>query len=259
MTWVILVRDSSGGLRVKRGLSQEALSIGRSSINDIVLDAPGVSRRHARIVVREGQPWFEDLGGVNGSFIAGQRVRGAIPWSDQRILIVGFTFDVEPDPEGRGLPHFHVQDRSEPVTRPWDVAETFHWRSPAAVFDQQLQALRDKRLLQRDEAEKRRVRLDHDWQHLLRSANELRDRLRGAPQLLGFTISEDAREVAIRLADPSAASGISFVLTRRHPEQLAGDRDGGVWLRQSGAEDVMFREPPDALAELMRRLAARVG
>ena len=38
------------------------------------IDAPGVSRRHARIVVTDGNATLEDLGSKNGTFLKGQRL-----------------------------------------------------------------------------------------------------------------------------------------------------------------------------------------
>jgi len=49
--------------------------IGRAPDNDVVLQDVGVSRRHARLVVRQGGAVLEDLGSGNGTFVAGERVR----------------------------------------------------------------------------------------------------------------------------------------------------------------------------------------
>jgi pSer/pThr/pTyr-binding forkhead associated (FHA) protein len=40
----------------------------------VVIDSPGVSRRHARIVVTHGQALVEDLGSKNGTYVDGTRV-----------------------------------------------------------------------------------------------------------------------------------------------------------------------------------------
>ncbi|GAB4002643.1 ATP-binding cassette domain-containing protein [Nocardioides ultimimeridianus] len=56
-----------------------SLTIGREAGNDIVLDDPLVSRRHARLDL--GSPSspavIHDLGSFNGVFVAGQRIHGA--------------------------------------------------------------------------------------------------------------------------------------------------------------------------------------
>lgn len=53
------------------------LQIGRDPDNDVVVDAPIVSRRHARLVVDAGGARIEDLGSSNGTYVNGVRVRGA--------------------------------------------------------------------------------------------------------------------------------------------------------------------------------------
>ena len=43
--------------------------LGRAPGNDLVVKAPSVSARHARVVVDEGGLWLEDLGSRNGTFV----------------------------------------------------------------------------------------------------------------------------------------------------------------------------------------------
>ena len=55
-------------------LISDALSIGRRSDNDLVLDLPRVSRRHARIE-RSGDAFYiQDLGSTNGTIVSGERI-----------------------------------------------------------------------------------------------------------------------------------------------------------------------------------------
>jgi DNA-binding winged helix-turn-helix (wHTH) protein len=48
--------------------------VGRGTDASVWIDAPGVSRHHARIVVQRGEATLEDLGSKNGTFIGGDRV-----------------------------------------------------------------------------------------------------------------------------------------------------------------------------------------
>ena len=50
--------------------------LGRSLDADIRFDVPGVSRRHARIVVDGQHVVLEDLGSQNGTCVRGERIRG---------------------------------------------------------------------------------------------------------------------------------------------------------------------------------------
>jgi len=55
------------------GSHQATFNIGRLPGNDIVIDAPHVSGRHARLVVENGRPFIEDLGSRNGVFVGPDR------------------------------------------------------------------------------------------------------------------------------------------------------------------------------------------
>jgi DNA-binding winged helix-turn-helix (wHTH) protein len=48
--------------------------VGRDAQVDVALEFPGVSRRHARIVVSAGTATIDDLGSKNGTWVRGQRL-----------------------------------------------------------------------------------------------------------------------------------------------------------------------------------------
>ena len=50
--------------------------LGRDESVEVVLDVPGISRRHARIRVTEREATLEDLDSKNGTFVGEQRVAG---------------------------------------------------------------------------------------------------------------------------------------------------------------------------------------
>ncbi len=54
-----------------------ATTLGRDSLNDIVMENPAVSRRHARIQGNAQGYWIQDLGSRNGTFVNGQEVTRA--------------------------------------------------------------------------------------------------------------------------------------------------------------------------------------
>jgi hypothetical protein len=71
-----VIHDQTGESQEKN-LTPESLIqggglIGRHHGCDIVLDSPEVSRVHARIVYREGQYYFSDLGSTGGSQVNGE-------------------------------------------------------------------------------------------------------------------------------------------------------------------------------------------
>jgi DNA-binding winged helix-turn-helix (wHTH) protein len=66
--------------------------IGRDPACAVYLDAAGVSRRHARVVVGEGEVRLEDLGSKNGTRLGDARLTGQAPLRDgDRIRIGTFT------------------------------------------------------------------------------------------------------------------------------------------------------------------------
>jgi hypothetical protein len=64
--------------------------IGRGSEADIVVDDPGVSRRHLEIRVTPSGPIATDLGSTNGTFVEGHRVEAAT-LVDGNTITVGRT------------------------------------------------------------------------------------------------------------------------------------------------------------------------
>jgi pSer/pThr/pTyr-binding forkhead associated (FHA) protein len=54
---------------------QDSVLIGRTSECDVILYDPGVSRRHARIYVENGQFFVEDVGSSNGTQVNGELVK----------------------------------------------------------------------------------------------------------------------------------------------------------------------------------------
>ena len=55
-------------------LAEGSNVIGRGTDTSIWIDAPGVSRHHARIVIKGDEAMVEDLGSKNGTYLAGERV-----------------------------------------------------------------------------------------------------------------------------------------------------------------------------------------
>ena len=75
------------------GVPAGDMSIGRDPDSDIWLDAPGVSRRHARLRVgaagHAARATIEDLGSTNGTFVEGRRVTAPMPLDDAQSVRIG--------------------------------------------------------------------------------------------------------------------------------------------------------------------------
>jgi hypothetical protein len=63
--------------------------IGRGDEATVRIDAPGLSRRHARIVVRHGRATLEDLGSKNGTFCGDDPVTAPRPLRDGDVVHLG--------------------------------------------------------------------------------------------------------------------------------------------------------------------------
>jgi len=66
------------------------VTIGRSPANDVVLNDPQVSRRHARIILEDGRVTIEDVGSLNGTYVNGERA-GRARLSANDAIVIGET------------------------------------------------------------------------------------------------------------------------------------------------------------------------
>lgn len=79
-------------------LEKTELFIGRDLSNDIVIDDPEVSRRHARLVMSALSFTLEDLGSTNGTFVRGQRLSTPVPLIPGEIITMGEKVTLKFDP-----------------------------------------------------------------------------------------------------------------------------------------------------------------
>jgi DNA-binding winged helix-turn-helix (wHTH) protein len=73
----ILIAGGEGQRDREVALGEGEHVIGRDAGLAVTLDSPGVSRRHARIVVRGEEARLEDLGSKNGTFVGEERLAAA--------------------------------------------------------------------------------------------------------------------------------------------------------------------------------------
>jgi DNA-binding winged helix-turn-helix (wHTH) protein len=80
-------------------LSEGENIVGRAPDAGVWIEAPGVSRHHARIVLGESGAVLEDLGSKNGTYVQGHRVTAPRPLADGdqiRLGSVVMTFRIPP-------------------------------------------------------------------------------------------------------------------------------------------------------------------
>lgn len=87
-------------------ITEPVLNVGRQRDNQVILEDPSVSRRHAQIRLRFGHYTLFDLGSTGGTAINGQQVREAMLRSNDIITIGSQTLiyveNAEPDREDTG-------------------------------------------------------------------------------------------------------------------------------------------------------------
>src|ERR1700729_2561629 len=101
--------DEGGGFATVRDrvLLDHGLTVGREAMpGQVVLDHPNVSRRHAAFEIVDGSVMLRDLGGANGTYVNGARLRGA------RSLVSGDRIDIGP---------FELTFDGTALTRVWRV------------------------------------------------------------------------------------------------------------------------------------------
>ncbi len=64
----------NGSARDRRVVLGETTDIGKRPTSELVLEDPGISWNHARIVRKNGKLWIADLDSTNGTFLDGQRI-----------------------------------------------------------------------------------------------------------------------------------------------------------------------------------------
>ncbi len=92
---------------------EENLTLGREHDVDLVLEDTGISRRHAAVQMQDGEAVVQDLGSSNGTFVNGERVRGARRLGEGDLIQLGDTvLEVRFSPE---------KTRVVPAAPPTDV------------------------------------------------------------------------------------------------------------------------------------------
>jgi FHA domain len=87
---------------------------------DLVIEDPGVSRRHARVFPENGTLVVEDLGSSNGTYVNGERISGPVEVAAGDEVQLGDTvIGVDgPPPSGRPAPHRLAPPPHEPGNLP---------------------------------------------------------------------------------------------------------------------------------------------
>jgi pilus assembly protein CpaF len=96
MPFNIVIQEKNGPRRMET-FTQNEVTIGRVQGNDIVLPKGNISKRHSRIVLRDGKFIIVDLRSTNGTYVNGKRINAPQVLKDaDKVYIGDFTLTLEP-------------------------------------------------------------------------------------------------------------------------------------------------------------------
>ena len=128
-----------------------------------------------------------------------------------------------------------------------------------ALLDRQVQGIRSTREELEKNVNHRAVYLDAEWRKMLESVRNLQLKLQRHPKVQHFVISKDDTEVSIKILDAGVRRNYCFyILSRNHPEKKYAGLDV-VWLSEFGEGERNFREPSEALADLVKAIAPKLA
>ncbi|HEX7668838.1 MAG TPA: FHA domain-containing protein, partial [Polyangiaceae bacterium] len=99
-----IVISEKGGAEKREAFDQPEISIGRVQGNDLMLPKGNVSKRHARLVFRDGRFIVTDMNSTNGTYVNRRRINQAtIVRQGDRIYIGDFVIRIEAQDDSSGL------------------------------------------------------------------------------------------------------------------------------------------------------------
>ena len=91
-----LTINEKGGPTRQESFDKEEITIGRVQGNDIILPKGNISKRHSRIVFREGKLVIQDLKSTNGTYVNGRKISGPqVIKATDKVYIGDFTLQIE--------------------------------------------------------------------------------------------------------------------------------------------------------------------
>jgi pilus assembly protein CpaF len=135
VSYTIVITEKGGKPRAEV-FDQGEITIGRVHGNDIVLPKGNISKRHSRIVQRDGKFIIVDLKSTNGTYVNGKRISAPLVLKDGDKLYIGdFTITLE-SPNGLGGGHDAPEDEPAQVVAPEPVAPELPPRNPQPIADE---------------------------------------------------------------------------------------------------------------------------
>ena len=113
-----VILTEKGGATQRLDFECEEITIGRVDENDICLPKGNISKKHTKIVVKDGKIIVLDLKSTNGTYVNGKKLAGPQVISpDDKVFIGDFILNVEPPDLGPGVEPV-LQDGDEAAEQP---------------------------------------------------------------------------------------------------------------------------------------------
>ena len=113
-----IILTEKGGATQRLDFECEEITIGRVDENDICLPKGNISKKHTKIVVKDGKIIVLDLKSTNGTYVNGKKLAGPQVISpDDKVFIGDFILNVEPPDLGPGVEPV-LQDGDEAAEQP---------------------------------------------------------------------------------------------------------------------------------------------
>src|SRR5512142_1948299 len=98
-----IIIQEKGGEQRRMVFNKPEVTIGRVQGNDIVLPKGNVSKRHARIVLKDGKFIIVDLKSTNGTYVNGRKITSPLVIKEtDKIYIGDFILTIEEPGAGAG-------------------------------------------------------------------------------------------------------------------------------------------------------------
>src|SRR5881275_2297917 len=98
-----VILTEKGGATQRLDFESEEITIGRVDENDICLPKGNISKKHTKIVVKDGKIIVLDLKSTNGTYVNGKKLAGPQVISPvDKVYIGDFILNVEPPDSGDG-------------------------------------------------------------------------------------------------------------------------------------------------------------
>ncbi len=209
--------------------------VGRSRDCDLCVPNASVSRRHCRLFWRDGGPWVEDLGSMNGTFVNEEPVKAPRPLRDGDVLRLAYVIFLV----GAPAPPEDATFVDGEAGRPHGAAGR-----QVLVVEDDVNAAESLALLLR--AWGHNVRVAHDGPEALRSA---RERPPDAVLLDVRLPGMDGYQVARRLREQSGLEKALVVAMTGCADAVEGD-----YSHESAIQELLIKPmAPETLRDVIGR------